>query len=403
VAPPSFAMRVLISTHSRDVVGGAETYVKSVLPMLAARGHQVALMHEIEARPGGRLIDEGAALDARISVEAATGAARALEEARAFRPDLVYQQGVAGLALEAALLELAPAILFAHGYHGTCISGGKRHAFPRYRACSRTLGAGCLLYYPLRRCGGLSLRTMMQHYAAQTARREMLPRYRAVAVASEHMARELSRHGASTRVVRYPPAWAPQTSRPEPRAQRGVVLLAGRLTREKGVRQLARAVEQAAAALGRQLVLRVAGAGPEEAWLRARVPGRWSRIQLLGWLAPAELQAQMREADVLAMPSVWPEPFGLSGIEAGGVGLPAVAYPVGGIPEWLEAGVGGELVEGAPASVGALAAALVKVLQGPERWQALREGAWRSAHRFSAQAHLEALEPLLQSAIAGRS
>jgi glycosyltransferase involved in cell wall biosynthesis len=112
------------------------------------------------------------------------------------------------------------------------------------------------------------------------------------------------------------------------------------------------------------------------------------------------LKAEMQGADVLAMPSVWPEPFGLSGIEAGGVGLPAVAYPVGGIPEWLEPGAGGELAEGRPASVRGLTAALVRVLRDPDRWQTLRHGAWRSAHRFSATAHLDALEPVLLAAVA---
>jgi glycosyltransferase involved in cell wall biosynthesis len=104
----------------------------------------------------------------------------------------------------------------------------------------------------------------------------------------------------------------------------------------------------------------------------------------------------MQAADVLAMPSVWPEPFGLSGIEAGGVGLPAVAYRVGGIPEWLESG--GELAEGAPGSVRGLADALGRALKDPDHWHALREGAWRSAQRFSAEAHLDALESVLLAA-----
>jgi len=392
-------VRVLISTMNRDLVGGAETYVRLALPLLAGRGHALALMHQFDSLPGGRALDEGAALEARISVQS-SGEDGALEAVRAFRPDVIYQQGLVSPALEARLLELAPAVLFAHGYSGTCISGTKRFAVPRLAPCSRALGAGCLAHYPLRRCGGLSLLTMQRQYVVQTARRALLRRYRAVAVASEHMAREMSRHGATAKVVRVPPAWAPLPDAPAPRAQTGVVLFAGRLTREKGLRELARAVERAAGELGRRLVLRVAGAGPEEGWLRARPATGPSRVDCLGWLPQDVLKAEMQAADVLAMPSVWPEPFGLSGIEAGGVGLPAVAYPVGGIPEWLEPGVGGELAEGAPASVRGLTAALVRAIKDPERWQALRHGAWRSAHRFSAAAHLDALEPVLLSAAA---
>lgn len=392
-------VRVLISTMNRDLMGGAETYVRMALPLLAGRGHALALMYQFDALPGRRALDEGAPLEARISLQS-LGEDGALEAARAFRPDVIYQQGLVSPTLEARLMELAPAVFFAHGYFGTCISGTKRFALPRLAPCTRKLGVGCLLHYPLRRCGGLSLVTMQRLYAAQTARRALLPRYRAVAVASEHMAREMSRHGATAKVVRLPPAWAPMPEPPAPRAQTGVVLFAGRLTREKGLRELARAVERAASELGRRLVLRVAGAGPEEGWLRARPATGPSRIDCLGWLPQDVLKAEMQAADVLAMPSVWPEPFGLSGIEAGGVGLPAVAYPVGGIPEWLEPGVGGELAEGPPASVRGLTAALVRAVKDPDRWQALRHGAWRSAHRFSAAAHLDALEPVLLAAAA---
>jgi len=392
-------VRVLISTINRDLVGGVETYLRQVLPLLSGRGHSLGLMHQLDSTPSGRALDEGAALEARISVQS-SGEEGALQAVRAFRPDVIYQQGLVSPALEARLLELAPAVFFAHGYSGTCISGTKRFAVPRWSPCSRTLGVGCLLHYPLRRCGGLSLVTMQRQYAVQTARRALLRRYRAVAVASEHMARELSRHGATAKVVRVPPSWAPLPDAPAPRAQTGVVLFAGRLTPEKGLRELARAVERAARELDRRLVLRVAGAGPEEAWLRARPATGASRIDCLGWLPPDVLKAEMQAADVLAMPSVWPEPFGLSGIEAGGVGLPAVAFPVGGIPEWLEPGVGGELAEGPPASISGLTAALVRALGDLDHWQALRHGAWRSAHRFSAAAHLDALEPVLLAAAA---
>ena len=58
------------------------------------------------------------------------------------------------------------------------------------------------------------------------------------------------------------------------------------------------------------------------------------------------------------MPSLWAEPFGLLGIEAGCVGLPAAGYAVGGIPDWLVPGETGESGSSGQMVVAELAAAI---------------------------------------------
>src|SRR5206468_9555238 len=51
-----------------------------------------------------------------------------------------------------------------------------------------------------------------------------------------------------------------------------------------------------------------------------------------------------RECSLVVMSSVWPEPFGMAGIEAMRYGLPVVAFDAGGIREWLLDGHNGYLV-----------------------------------------------------------
>ena len=48
------------------------------------------------------------------------------------------------------------------------------------------------------------------------------------------------------------------------------------------------------------------------------------------------------------VPSIWPEPFGQVGPEAGLYGVPAAAFAVGGTPSWLTDGVNGRLAPGDP-------------------------------------------------------
>jgi glycosyltransferase involved in cell wall biosynthesis len=148
------------------------------------------------------------------------------------------------------------------------------------------------------------------------------------------------------------------------------------------------------------LTLVVAGDGAErgameDAARRAAVPA-----QFAGWVDAGVRERLMREADVLAAPSLWPEPFGLVGIEAGCVGLPAVAYRVGGIPDWLRPGESGELAPADPPTAEGLADALARALADPQRLARLGCGAWRVAGEFTAEAHLVRLEAILKEAAA---
>jgi glycosyltransferase involved in cell wall biosynthesis len=109
----------------------------------------------------------------------------------------------------------------------------------------------------------------------------------------------------------------------------------------------------------------------------------------------------MRGADVLAMPSLWPEPFGLVGVEAACLGLPTVGYAMGAIPEWLVAGETGELAPANPPTAEGLAAALVRALASADHLQHLRLGAWEGSRRRTMHHHVEALEDIFRTAAAG--
>jgi glycosyltransferase involved in cell wall biosynthesis len=98
---------------------------------------------------------------------------------------------------------------------------------------------------------------------------------------------------------------------------------------------------------------------------------------------------------------VWPEPFGLVGLEAGAFGVPAVAYDVGGIGEWLTEGVNGWLAPGDPPAVDGLAALLARAAAHPADLAALRPGALAAARRMSLAAHVERLERILAAAAEG--
>jgi glycosyltransferase involved in cell wall biosynthesis len=195
----------------------------------------------------------------------------------------------------------------------------------------------------------------------------------------------------------YPPARVP---RDEARRELGlpadtfVVAVLGRISGWKGqdvlVRALARLPENAIA-----LIAGDAWRG-EERHLReltelATALGVGERIHLTGVLASPSLA--FGAADVVVVPSKQPDPFPNAALEAAAAGCCVVGADHGGIPEIIENGVTGVLVE--PGSTHSLAAALTELLDDPARRTKLGEAAAHDINvRFSREALLTAVQQL---------
>jgi glycosyltransferase involved in cell wall biosynthesis len=157
------------------------------------------------------------------------------------------------------------------------------------------------------------------------------------------------------------------------------VLYAGRMTKEKGVDLLAEAF-MAARARDPRLHLLLAGGGPEEATLRARLG---DRATFLGWLAGDELARAYASADLLLFCSQT-DTFGQVILEAQASGLPVVAVRAGGPVELVEPGRSGLLCPADPHALAAAVAGLASSRGARERLArgglaAVRERTWETA------------------------
>jgi glycosyltransferase involved in cell wall biosynthesis len=140
------------------------------------------------------------------------------------------------------------------------------------------------------------------------------------------------------------------------RPRSGTVVYGGRLSPEKGVEILLRAM----ALLPDPLELVVAGDGVERQRLECLAGKLGIRARFLGALQPGELFTQMRQCDVAAFPGLRD---GLPSfvVEALGAGVPVVGTDVGGIPRALE-GSGGLVVP--PGNPRALADGIRRLIGG---------------------------------------
>ena len=80
-------------------------------------------------------------------------------------------------------------------------------------------------------------------------------------------------------------------------------------------------------------------------------------VEFLGWREDAG--SEMAAMDILAVPSSAPEASPRVILEAGAAGIPVVAYRAGGIPELVQSGITGLLVEPSPAALAAGCSALL--------------------------------------------
>ena len=171
------------------------------------------------------------------------------------------------------------------------------------------------------------------------------------------------------------------------------VVFAGRVVRPKGVQVLVRAASE----LDAEVVICGDGRDLESMRSLASRLGIEDRISFRGWLTAEALAAELAQASVVAIPSLWPEPFGLVGIETFALGRPVVASATGGIGDWLEHGANGLQVP--PGNARALASALSELLDDPERQRTLGAVGRESVEaRFTAAHHVTALLAAYESA-----
>ena len=126
----------------------------------------------------------------------------------------------------------------------------------------------------------------------------------------------------------------------------------GRISPEKGVE---RAIEIARRA---RYPLRIAAKvdRTEEDYWQSRVAPLLSDplIRFVGEVNEAQKPAFLGNARALLFPIDWPEPFGLAMIEAMSCGTPVIAWPHGSVPEIVEHGVTGFVVDSVEAAVAAV-------------------------------------------------
>lgn len=393
-------MRILHLTHQYppEYVGGVELYTQFLAAGQVAEGHDAAVFSRISrAGQGCSVRVEGAvqvwaAWDGEVSPTRrflAAFHAPALEQALAqalatFRPDLVHIQHLMGLPLSLVRLirqRDIPYIVTLHDYWWVCanaqlITNDRQQicAGPQaYLNCARCAlaRAGRSYWWP-------AIPALLPLLAGRNVGlRRILAGARAVIAPSEFVCRWYATQGRLTQACQAIPLGVACPSRPLPERSAGPVRFAylGGISWQKGVHIIVEAFR--GLDLGTDSDVPIAElwiAGDETfdpAYTRHLRSRATPHVRFWGRLSRAEVWEMLAQADVLLVPSLWYESFGLVVREAFVVGTPVIVSDLGALVEAVRAGVDGLRVP--PGDVAAWQAAMARFIQTPALRQSFQE------------------------------
>jgi len=357
-------------------VGGPASHAPELASWLQARGHLV----EVLVTAAGPPAEEAYPVrwvSRRLPVGVRHAAVVKTLAARARRADVVYATSMLGRSAVATALTRTPLVV-------------KLTSDPAFeRARRRGVVDGAVADFQTI-AGGTTVG------ALRAARNATLGRAAHVVCPSSFMAELAISWGVpEERVTVLPnPAPRPEEAAPIELADRPALVFAGRLTPAKDLGVAVRAL-----ALVPEATLTIAGDGAERAPLEALAAelGVAERVRFAGALPRADVLGLMAAADLVVLSSAWENfPHGL--VEALAMGTPVVATRTGGVPEIVEDGRNGLLVE--PGNIGAFAAAIEAFLSDRPLQDRLRAAAAPSIARFEQDAVYGALEQILKAAAA---
>ncbi len=395
-------MKILFVHHKAGFQGGAEANVWQVAKALTERGHDAGLVYG-ESKDESLLDDflEPFSLTCGFSKQKGSFV-DAFRTSGYWRPDVIYVHKLSDArALRVLIGSGIPLVRMVHDHDMYCQRSSRYFPWNR-KVCTRKAGYACAAVCGVVRNSEGRYPLKLEWPGKKLKELSLCRKFQTHIVQTEFMKSELMLHEFDESGIHVLPV-APlqdetfvKTDYSEP-----LVLFVGQILRGKGLDFLIRALHTIR---NREWRCLVAGAGSHRSNCEhlARKLGLEDRVRFAGKLRHGELTEACARARLGVVPSVWPEPMGMVGLEFMWAGLPVVGFDVGGIGHWLEDGETGFLVP--PRDVKELASKIDRLLADEELASRMGAEARRTAEeKYRHEDYVDRLLEILRGAVEQKS
>lgn len=400
-------MNILFLSETGGLFGGVEQNIIHSARALRKRGHRVGMFYLETSERGMEDFEEVFDPFIKLSTPRSEVVLHELLQGAGKGFQCIYVHKWPDSSFVRSLAAVGPdkprVVRMIHDYDVMCPRRHKYYAWTG-TVCDRSAGAVCIadLAFLSRRDGRVAFRSLRPFFMELARQAD----YDQLIVGSQFVSDQLARNGIKRERIlilhpTVPDHRRERSGQPREPGSRGTqtrLLFVGQLIRGKGVDLLLRALKGARDS-GTELPawrLDVVGSGDALSGLtrQAQRLGLSDLVQFHGWQTPGSVAEFYQRADIAVVPSRWPEPFGMVGIEAMRRELPVVGFAVGGIRDWLEDGITGVAVP--PGDCAGLGRALANLIRTPEQRRRMgTEGAVRADRMFSFETYIDGLETCL--------
>ncbi len=392
-------MKILFVNEKCGYFGGVEQNIADCAEGLTTRGHECFLSY---GELTDRRIDEYTGLFNKIYPTTGLGGTSSKQQEFAkivadIRPDVIYLHKSPNLTFGDTLKNAPRTVRMVHDHDLCCPRRHKYYAL-NGRICHSPAGWKCWLdlAFLARGNGKLPVRFVDLSAVIREMRRNF--QFDALLVGSRFMREELLMNGfPSEKISVVHPVVRMEESDPTPVPDDKHILYVGQLIRGKGVDLLLHALKALERKSEYDYSATIVGTGNAEDKLKklAQELQLGERVYFKGWVPNRELGFHYKSATVLAVPSRWPEPFGMIGLEAMRYGRPVVGFDVGGIPDWLEHDVTGLLAP--EQDTNALSRAIASIIKNNKLANKYGQNGYKALHeKFAFDTYLDNLETILK-------